>query len=251
MAATDSNSQVDVRKLASFFESLSTSSPDTRNPLSFETRNQKGSRGSAGSGTYTPDDLSDKFRGSVAGGGTSMNKGPLRVPYNEDFKANSKQTRTLTPIGFPTFPSFEIGPAFVPDAPGYMVSGVYCDNCSKEHPTMYCPDIPCRVCYKVHHPFNCPYFRHLPRGATFAPGYEVLCVCGNVFSEAKWRCTFCAGSRAVLRAKFCSVCLSSGMHATYECPEDKVLAAEDKFIRDKWLAEGFELGRLCGYMKDG
>ena len=40
----------------------------------------------------------------------------------------------------------------------------------------------------------------------------------------------------VLKAKYCSICNVGYQHCVYECPEDQVLAAEYKSIRDKILS---------------
>lgn len=161
----------DVRKLTHFFETLGTSSPDTRKD-SEKIINRKGS---AGSGTT-------EFRGLVAGGGASVDE------------------RQYAP----------------------------CNECLESHP-------PCYICYKVHHSYRCPYFDHFPRGARFAPGYEIVCECGNEFNEDRWACTFCGGGGPVLRAKYCFFCNVFNKHNEYECPEDPVLAAEYKLVRDKIL----------------
>ncbi|KAM5549121.1 hypothetical protein ABKV19_000511 [Rosa sericea] len=111
---------------------------------------------------------------------------------------------------------------------------VPCDQCSKEHPPYsYCPYMPCRVCYKDHHPSYCPYLFSIPQGATFNPCFEIICQCGNVFNEDKWVCTFCGRNEAMLISKHCKICNSSNQHGTYECPEDKVVAARNKLARDK------------------
>ncbi|XP_062015762.1 uncharacterized protein LOC133732264 isoform X3 [Rosa rugosa] len=149
--------------------------------------------------------------------------------FFETLGASSPGTYTYTPVDFSS--KFR-GP--VAGGGPSMDKAVPCNECSKEHPPYsYCPYAPCHICYKVHHPSYCPYFDHIPQGATFHQGYEIICGCGNEFNEDKWVCTSCGGSRAVLKVKCCSICNSVKQHGAYECPKDKVLAAKYKLVRDK------------------
>nr|XP_011462569.1 PREDICTED: uncharacterized protein LOC101307481 isoform X2 [Fragaria vesca subsp. vesca] len=202
MAASDAISQSDVKKLALSFETLDASSP----------------------GPYTPVLFGSKFREPVAGGDASMNKGPLSD--NEGSKVNSKQTVICTPVDCSS--NFR-GPVAGGVASTDEGPCLRCDVCSKEHPL-------CDICYKVHHYELCPYFHRVPQGATFDPGYEIICGCGNIFNEDKWACTFCGGSIAMLKAKYCDICRSWKLHSTYECLKDEVRAAMYKSDRDKQLS---------------
>ncbi|XP_062011563.1 uncharacterized protein LOC133728167 isoform X5 [Rosa rugosa] len=130
----------------------------------------------------------------------------------ETLGASSPGTYTYTPVDFSS--KFR-GP--VAGGGPSMDKAVLCNECSKEHPPYsYCPYAPCDICYKVHHPSYCPYFDHIPQGATFHHGYEIICGCGNEFNEDKWVCTSCGGSRAVLKAKRCKICNSVKQHGAYE-----------------------------------
>lgn len=115
-----------------------------------------------------------------------------------------------------------------------------CDVCSQLHPPYpdcpYRPDKPCSICDKPHNPVYCPYLDRLPRGATYGPGYDAVCLCGNFFNEDKWACTSCGGNRPRLKPKYCSICNSHTQHSAYECPKDKVLAAKYKLVREKRLS---------------
>ena len=91
---------------------------------------------------------------------------------------------------------------------------------------------PCYICYKVHHYSYCPYFDYLPKGASFNPGFQIVCECGGDFFEDDWVCSNCGVGRPILKNKYCSICYSRNQHCDYECPKDKVLAAEYKLIRD-------------------
>ncbi|XP_062016026.1 uncharacterized protein LOC133732480 isoform X3 [Rosa rugosa] len=184
-----------VRNLAIFFETLGASSPDTRKQFSSRAR--------------APSSKTSNRKGCGGSAGSG--------------------TYTYTPVDFSS--KFR-GP--VAGGGPSMDKAVPCNECSKEHPPYsYCPYAPCHICYKVHHLSYCPYFDHVPQGATFHHGYEIICACGNEFNEGKWVCTSCGGSRAVLKVKCCKICNSVSQHGAYECPKDKVLAAKYKLARDK------------------
>ncbi|KAL5703545.1 hypothetical protein ACHQM5_022081 [Ranunculus cassubicifolius] len=94
-------------------------------------------------------------------------------------------------------------------------------------------DSQCPTCFKVHDPSHCPYFRHLPRGASFGPGCEIVCVCGNYFNEKGWFCTSCGRNWAALRYKKCFICNTWEDHTTDECSKDKARAAAFKIVKDE------------------
>ncbi|KAL5703546.1 hypothetical protein ACHQM5_022082 [Ranunculus cassubicifolius] len=109
-----------------------------------------------------------------------------------------------------------------------------CRNCYKEHGSdSQCPGYECPTCFKIHHPSHCPYFRHLPKGASFGPGCDVVCACGNIFNEEGWFCTSCGGDWAILRFKHCFICNERQDHRSDECSKDKALAATYKIARDE------------------
>nr|XP_011457961.1 PREDICTED: uncharacterized protein LOC101294899 isoform X2 [Fragaria vesca subsp. vesca] len=163
---------------------------------SSEIINRKGCRGSAGSGTYT----------------------------------------VYTPVVFMGQNDFG-GPVARGGASVDKRQCVPCNECFNSHPPYsYCPYTPCDICDKVHDSARCPYFDHLPQGATFPPGYEIVCRCGNLFNEDKWACSSCGGSIPVLKAKYCSICNVYYQHGVYECPVDKEHAAKYKSVRDEMLS---------------
>ncbi|KAL5724239.1 hypothetical protein ACHQM5_007522 [Ranunculus cassubicifolius] len=114
---------------------------------------------------------------------------------------------------------------------------VHCNKCSEEHaPNSFCANWKCGICYKVHHPTYCPYFRHIPQGAPYdRENYYIVCGCCNDFDEDRWACTSCGASWAMLHLKHCSICMGFG-HNEHECPKDKVRAAKIKKIRDQEFA---------------
>ncbi|KAL6177007.1 hypothetical protein ACLB2K_053639 [Fragaria x ananassa] len=73
------------------------------------------------------------------------------VPDNEGSKVNSEQTATDSPVSvMPMFRGQVTGEGSYGEE---SQPSVPCNECSKEHAHYsYCPYVPCKVCYQLHHP---------------------------------------------------------------------------------------------------
>ncbi|KAL6210149.1 hypothetical protein ACLB2K_021086 [Fragaria x ananassa] len=195
-AETDARCQGDVKKPALFFEKLGASSPLDTRKSS-EIINRKGCGGTAGSGA------------------------PMQaILLSSSWGRMTLEDRWLREVLLWT--NDNVCPAM--------------SVLSRTPPYSYCPYTPCDICDKVHNSPRCPYFDHLPQGATFPRGYEIVCRCGNLFNEDKWACSSCGGGIPVLKAKYCSICNVYYQHSVYECPVDKEHAAKYKSARDEMLS---------------
>ncbi|KAL6501475.1 hypothetical protein OROGR_026608 [Orobanche gracilis] len=192
---------------------------------------------SESSGSYTP----AQFREPVAGGESSSRSNGL-VIYDRFGKQLPTDEQSLAK--YISADSGDLMAMYKKQMDRGAVSTkkkshVLCYQCYNHHPRYaYCPyRRPCNICYKPHDPASvCPYFIFYPQGAPFnRVSYEIVCDCGNEFNEAKWVCTYCGRSKALLVAKYCSFCKIGLQHSSHECPKNRVLAAQYKSIRDELM----------------